>query len=412
MVSNQTSRRTPGTVAGVAGALSLLALTGCQVLSRKQSAPEVPAAPAPVARPAPMAAPSAPEQTAVEAAIARAASEPQSATPAPAPMPALKPNAPLSYTVKSGDTLWDISNMFLRDPWLWPEIWHVNPTVQNPHLIYPGDVLTLATGANGEPQVTLARGNVVRVQPIIRSTPIEGPIATIPFDAIKAFLGRPSIVSKDDMKNAPRVAGLRDRHIVAGAGHEFYVKGMESREPGRYSVVRVGDELKDPETGKVLGYMGTYTAAARIDRISDLSKAQIIDSSRETTSGDLLFAEDAQTVSADLLPRSPPAGVNGEIIAVVDGVSMIGSYRVVAINRGSGHGVEAGHVLAIDAKGEVVPDGSCKQVRWSFCGNKTITLPSERVGTLLVFKTYEQLSYGLIVDATVPVRVTDRVRTP
>jgi hypothetical protein len=247
---------------------------------------------------------------------------------------------------------------------------------------------------------------------MIRSTAIEGPIATIPFDAIKAFLGKPSIVSRDDLANAPRVAGLRDRHIVAGAGHEFYVKGMQDREPGRYSVVRVGEELKDPETGKVLGYMGTYTGAARIDRISDLSKAQIIDSSRETTAGDLLFAEESQTVSSDLVPRSPPAGVSGQIIAVVDGVSLIGSNQVVAINRGTGHGIETGHVLAIDARGEVVADGSCKQARWSFCANKTLTLPSERVGTLLVFKTYENMSYGLIVDATVPVRLTDRVRTP
>src|SRR6185369_11737254 len=140
----------------------------------------------------------------------------------------------------------------------------------------PGDVLTLATGANGQPEITLTRaapaGPVLRVQPMIRSTPIEGPIATIPFDAIKAFLGRPSIVSKEDLINAPRVAGLRDRHMVAGAGHDIYVKGMQSREPGRYSVVRVGDELKDPDTGKVLGYMGIYTGAAHFDRIDDLSK--------------------------------------------------------------------------------------------------------------------------------------------
>jgi hypothetical protein len=410
MVSNQSVSRSPGFVAGLAGTLAVLALAGCQHLARKDSAP-VAAAPAPAPRPAPAAA--APSQNAVEAAIARAASEPQPAVaPAPAPGPALKPNAPLSYTVKRGDTLWDISNMFLRDPWLWPEIWHVNPAVQNPHLIYPGDVLTLARGADGQPEVTLTRGNVVRVQPLIRSTPIEGPIATIPFDAIKAFLGKPSIVSKDDLKNAPRIAGLRDRHLVAGAGHEFYVKGMQNLEPGRFSVVRVGEELKDPESGKVLGYMGTYTGAARVDRITDLSKATLIDSARETATGDLLFAEDAQTVSADLLPRSPPADVNGQIIAVVDGVSMIGSYKVVAINRGSRHGLEAGHVLAIDAKGEVVADGSCKQSRWSFCGNKTLTLPSERAGTLLVFKTYEQLSYGLIVDAIVPIRVADQVRTP
>jgi LysM repeat protein len=412
MVSNQSVRRSMGWVTGLTGAVAALALAGCQHLSRKDSVPV--AAPTPQAARAAPADP-APSQNAVEAAIARAASEPEAAVspvPAPAPGPALKPTAPLSYTVKSGDTLWDISNMFLRDPWLWPEIWHVNPAVQNPHLIYPGDVLTLARGANGQPEVSLTRGNVVRVQPLIRSTPIEGPIATIPFDAIKAFLGKPSIVSKDDLKNAPRVAGLRDRHLVAGAGHEFYVKGMENHEPGRFSVVRVGEELKDPESGKVLGYMGTYTGAARVDRITDLSKATLIDSARETTSGELLFAEDAQTVSADLLPHSPPADVNGQIIAVVDGVSLIGSYQVVAINRGSRHGLEAGHVLAIDERGEVVEDGSCKQSRWSFCGNKTLTLPSERAGTLLVFKTYEQLSYGLIVDAIVPVRVTDFVRTP
>jgi hypothetical protein len=158
--------------------------------------------------------------------------------------------------------------------------------------------------------------------------------------------------------------------------------------------------------------MGIYTASARVDRISDLSKAQLIDSARETTSGDLLFAEEAQTFGADLLPHSPPAGVDGEIIAVVDGLAMIGTYQVVAINRGSSHGLEAGHVLAIDGNGEVVADGSCKQSRWSFCGNKTITLPAERAGTLLVFKTYDKLSYALIVDATVPIRVTDRVRTP
>ena len=96
----------------------------------------------------------------------------------------MNPSAPLSYTVKRGDTLWDISAMYLRDPWLWPEIWHVNPAVQNPHLIYPGDVLTLAYGANGQPQVSLTRGNAVRVQPLVRSTPLEGPIATIPYDAI------------------------------------------------------------------------------------------------------------------------------------------------------------------------------------------------------------------------------------
>jgi LysM domain len=408
MASNQAVRRSPGALLGIAGGLSVLALTsGCQLLNRSE--PAAVAAPAPQARPAPVAE-SAPEN-AVEAAISRAENGVMTTAVAP-PAPVMNPSAPLSYTVKRGDTLWDISALYLRDPWLWPEIWHVNPAVQNPHLIYPGDVLTLAYGANGEPQVMLTRGNAVRVQPLVRSTALEGPIATIPFDAIKAFLGKPSIVSKDDLKKAPRVAALRDHHMVAGAGNEFYVKGLQELGPGRYSVVRVGEELKDPETGKVLGYMGTYTGAARIDNVAELSRAMLIDSARETTSGDLLFAEDSQSVSTDILPRAAPAGFTGQIMAVVDGVAMIGSYQVVAVNRGSRHGLESGHVLAIDEKGEQVADTACKRSSLSWCIGKKIQLPDERAGTLLIFKTYEQMSYGLVVNTTVPVHVEDRVRTP
>lgn len=411
MVSNQAVTRTKGAVLGLVPALAILTLApGCQMLSRGGDEPP-PEVAAPVAAPAPIAAQAAPDN-AIEAALARAGNEPAPA-PEPAPStPELKSGAPLSYTVKAGDTLWDISSMYLKDPWLWPEIWHVNPTVANPHLIYPGDVLTLGYGANGEPQVQLARGNVVRVQPLVRSTPLEGPIATIPYEAIAAFLGKPSMVSKEDLQNAPRVAGLRDHHMVGGAGHEVYVKGLESHGPGRYSVIRVGDELKDPETGKVLGYMGLFTAAARVDRTGDVTKALLTDSSRETTAGDLLFAEDLQTASTDIIPRAPPAGIDGQIMAVVDGVSRIGQYEVVAVNRGAKHGLATGHVLAIDQVGEVVRDGSCRRTATSWCIGKKMQLPDERAGTLLVFKTYELMSYALVVEASVPVRIADRARTP
>ena len=192
--------------------------------------------------------------------------------------------------------------MYLRDPWLWPEIWHVNPSIQNPHLIYPGDTLTLAYGANGQPQIHLTPGNALRVQPLVRSTALEGPIATIPYDAIAAFLGRPGIVSKEDLRSAPRIAALRDEHVVAGAGHDFYAKGLEDKGPGRYSIIRVSDELKDPETGKVLGFMGIYTGAARVEHTDKLTKATIIESSRESQTGDLLFADDLQSSSADIVP--------------------------------------------------------------------------------------------------------------
>jgi LysM repeat protein len=410
MVSNQMVRRVPGFWFRLAGGVSVLALaSGCQYFSHKEAPPEE----EPVAVAAPEA-PPAPEN-AVEAALAREASgTAPAAAPATPSTPVLMPNAPKSYTVQRGDTLWGISAMYLRDPWLWPEIWHVNPRIENPHLIYPGDVLTLAYAADGSPQVTVARGNVVRVQPLVRGTPIDGPIATIPYEAIRAFLGRPTVLSKDELRDAPCVVGFRDQHIVDGTGHEIYIKGLKGKGPGRYSVVRVGQPLEDPETGKVLGYMGTFAALARVNETAKISKGYLSESAREAVIGDLVFMEEPQNAAADIVPRAPPDGIDGQIVAVVDGVSLIGQYQVVAINRGEKHGLATGHVLAIDQKGEVVNDRLCNRYQNFWCRGRgdNVRLPSERAGTLLVFKTYDRMSFGLVVDATAPLRVADYVRGP
>jgi hypothetical protein len=354
------------------------------------------------------------QPTAIDAALAREAA--QGATPAPAPQPAprpeLLPNAPMSYTVQRGDTLWDIASMYLRDPWLWPEIWHVNPAVQNPHLIYPGDVLTLAQGADGSPQVMVSTGSALRVQPLVRTSDLDGgAIPTIPYEAIAAFLGKPGILSSEELKAAPRVAALRDRHLIAGMGSDVYVKGLREHGPGRYSIMRVGDALKDPENGKVLGYLGVYAGVAQVDEVAELSKGRVIDSARETVAGDVLLAEDTSFVASDIVPHAPSAQIDGQIMAVVDGVSLIGQYRVVALNRGSSHGLAVGNVLVIEREGEMVRDGSCRRSGLSLCKGM-LKLPNDRAGTLLVFKAYDQMSYALILETTVPVSVADRVRTP
>jgi hypothetical protein len=408
MFSNQPVIRARGALIRLAGGFAALSLAaGCQYFSHSEAPPP----PKPVAV-APVAA--APEpQNSIEAALAReGTSSPADAAPQPAPV--VLPSAPKTYTVKRGDTLWGISAMYLRDPWLWPEIWHVNPAIQNPHLIYPGDVLTLGYSANGAPQVSLTRGNVVRVQPLIRGTPIDGPISTIPYEAIRAFLGRPSMLSKDELDGAPCVIGFRDMHIVDGMGHEVYIKGLKDRSPGRYSVVRVGQAMEDPETGKVLGYMGTFAATVRIDTVGKVSSGIMTESAREAVIGDLVFAEESKGAVADIVPHAPPAGIDGQIMAVMDGVAAIGQYQVVAINRGTKQGLETGHVLAIDQKGEVVNDRVCNRFGNFWCRGRgdNVRLPSERTGTLLVFKTYERMSYGLVVDATAPLRIADYVHGP
>ncbi|MEO8308337.1 MAG: LysM peptidoglycan-binding domain-containing protein [Pseudomonadota bacterium] len=408
MVSNQMVTRVPGRLIRLAGGVALLSLAaGCQYLHHEDAPPP----PEPVAA-APVAAPEEPTN-AIEAALAREGTGAATQS-APQSAPTLLSSAPKSYTVKRGDTLWGISAMYLRDPWLWPEIWHVNPAIENPHLIYPGDVLTLAYSANGAPQVTLMRGNVVHVQPLVRGSPIDGPISTIPYEAIRAFLGRPTMVSKEDLSNAPCVIGFPNSHMADTMGHKVYIKGLKNHSPGRFTVVRIGQEMVDPETGKVLGYMGTYAASARVDEIGKVSSGMLTESARETVVGDLVFPEESSGPVSDIVPHAPPSGIDGQIMAVMDGVELIGQYTVVAINRGTKNGLETGHVLAIDQKGEVVNDRPCNRYGNFWCRGRgqDLRLPSERAGTLLVFKTYEHMSYGLVVDATGAMRVADYVHGP
>ena len=312
MVSNQTLSRTARAAVVV---LVLGGAAGCSMFGGKKPAPPVtvvPPPPAPVVDTGP--------RTSVEAALARSPSDAAPAAEsadarAPSAGPVLNPSAPKSYTVKRGDTLWGIASMYLRDPWLWPEIWQINPDVRNPHLIYPGDVLALAYGADGRPIVRVERGSAARVEPLVRSSPIDGPIATIPYATIAAFLGRPSVITREDARRAPQVVALRDNHMVGGNGHEVYVRGLGDAPAARYNIVRQGDELRDPDNGKVLGYMGVYTGAARIERVDRISKAVLVDSARETQQGDLLFADDVPATT-DFTPHAPAKQVDGRIMSV------------------------------------------------------------------------------------------------
>ncbi len=362
------------------------------------------------------------DRTAMEAAIDAGPSAPAGETGAAMASggaPALAPNAPDSYVVKRGDTLWGIAKVFLRDPWFWPEIWQVNKQIQNPHLIYPGDTLRLVY-IDGHARVTLQRGTMergdsARVLPRVRSEPLESAVTTIPYATVAAFMSKPSVLSNEQIKGAPYVFSTRDSHVVISSGDTLYARGFQSpAETGtHYNVIRVGDPLRDPDDNRIVGYDGIFTGSGRITRGGDPATLIMTESSRETEPGDKLFAGGVD-VPLDFIPSSPKVKINGRIMAVSDGVTVIGQYQVVVINRGARDGLAPGNVLGVFELGGYVRDTVDKGYLggMSRLGAKNVRLPDERTGTFMVFKTFDQISYGLIMEAKDIIRVQDLVQNP
>jgi hypothetical protein len=355
------------------------------------------------------------ERTAMEAAVDAGPSTAAPPSDAARSGLALNPNAPDSYVVKRGDTLWGIAKVFLRDPWYWPEIWQVNPQVHNPHLIYPGDTLRLVY-IEGRPTIMLQRGDAARVLPRIRSQPLEGAVTAIPYASVAAFMSKPSVLAREQIKDAPYVLATRDMHVVMADGDTLYARGFSGPvEVGtHYNVVRVGDPLRDPDDGnRIVGYDGIFTGAGHVTRIGDPATLIMTESARETEAGDKLFVGGVD-VPLDFIPSAPKVKTDGRIIAVSDGVSIIGQYEVVVINRGAGDGLAPGNVLAVFQAGEVISD----TVNKGFLNGMSrlvaakVRLPDERTGTFMVFKTFDHMSYGLIMEATNVIRVADRVENP
>ena len=333
----------------------------------------------------------------------------------------LTADAPNEYTVKTGDTLWDISKVFLRDPWYWPEIWYVNPQVENPHLIYPGDVLKLVY-IDGQPRVTVGdrggpteSGGGKRLSPQVRREPLSQAITAIPYDVIAGFMGRPTLLDGDQVKKAPYVVALRDGHVIGATGNEIYAKGIGSAAAdSRYSVIHVEEKLYDPETRDLLGYSGLYVGSGPVATTGDPAKLLLTDSAREALQGDKLFPESVD-VNVDFVPHAPASDINARVIAVRDHTRM-GTFQVIALNRGQRAGLEPGHVLAISQAGSVVRDSYSKggmSATTSTRGHgKAVQLPDERIGLAMVFKAFDRMSYALVMETSHEIRQGDLAGNP
>ncbi|HVA55438.1 MAG TPA: LysM domain-containing protein [Gammaproteobacteria bacterium] len=377
--------------------LTALCLAG--LLAACASAPKKPQ-PAPAAPPPPPPAP----QT-----------QTQPATPSP---PVVLPQAPRTYVVKKGDTLWGIASMYLQDPWRWPDIWYANPAIKNPHLIYPGDRFMLGY-INGRPTITVVRnGQVVneaaatslpvdKLEPQIRYTPINQAIPTIPLNSIHQFLSGTRVVSKSELEHAGYLLRAIDGRPIIGLGRDVYARGLKKSDGNRYNVYRLGDKYVDPESGDTLGYQATYIGDGSVEKWGDPSKVLLTATAQEAMPGDRFLPIVAQELNQDYLPHAPAKAFKGDIIAVLGGVAEIGQYQVVVLDRGTDAGLDPGTVLGIYTHGKKVSDP------YAFDGlSDSVKLPEEREGTLLVFRTYQKVSYGLVMVAKREIHLLDVVKNP
>ncbi len=323
----------------------------------------------------------------------------------------LRRGHPDEYTVKKGDTLWDISGTFLNSPWLWPEIWHVNPQIENPHLIFPGDLIKLIY-LDGQPRLTLERtlkmvpgaGGTTKLSPSIRVQNADEAINAIPLDKVDAFLSRSRIVEPGVLEAAPYMLAGQQQRVIVGAEDRAYARGVFDPEYTNYGVFRKGQVFKDPETKEILGVFaqGIGTVAVT-DTQGEVATLEVVRAFEEIRPGDQLLPSEDRSVDSLFYPSAPDDDINAQIIAVEGGVTQIGKFNVVIINRGEREGLQIGNVLAIYKTGEVVRD----RVKGG-----SIALPDERAGLLMIFRTFEKLSFGLVLEADRALAVNDKVRNP
>ena len=344
----------------------------------------------------------------------------------------LKPNYPEKYVVVKGDTLWDISASFLKDPWKWPRLWHFNPHIANPHLIYPGDILTIVF-INGHPVMQITRDGqtfgpnkdagadsslppevlksgqrypTVKLSPQIREIGLDEAIPTISINVIGPFLSRPRGMGEGELEMAPYVMDNDEHRLLSGDGFKVYARGFKENElQGNYVVVRAGEVYRNPDNwDDVLGYEAIYLGEAKLNRVGDPVTMAITNSKREILRGDRLVPKGDEVIQHSFTPRAPAHKVKGRIIAVPGGVSMIGQYQVVVIDLGRQDDVLPGHVLAINQSGDEVEDQVVK-------GEK-VTLPTERAGVAMIFRVFDRVSYALVMDATRTMKKLDEVTNP
>lgn len=361
----------------------------------------------------------------------------------------LKKDHPHRHIVVKGDTLWDISAKFLKDPWLWPKLWGMNrDEIRNPHLIYPGDVVVLDLSGDS-PRLRLLQETIV-LEPTVRVEALEKKaIETISPHVITPFLTQPLLIENDDLATAPRIIAGPDNRVIMSPGTRVYINEIKEENGASWNIYRPGEPLVDPDTKEVLGTEAIHLGDLNITRFGAPASADIHTAKEE------IFVKDRLVIAPDeirdrFVPHAPEQQVKGRILRIYGGVSggvaEAGPNSVVAINLGKSDGLEIGHVLAISRYGRIVRDPEYKQAgvvenkpklkELNFDISKDengapivnfakepvqkelalepgqVKLPDERVGLLMIFRTFDRVSYGLIMRSSNAVFTLDAVHNP
>ncbi len=336
----------------------------------------------------------------------------------------VRENAPDRYVVVKGDTLWDISNKFFKDPWKWPQIWGFNKdTIKDPHWIYPGNVVMLDHATNtlhfGEQIVPLTPAETALVPAVpasienIPDTKIQkylpkirvmdndhNAIASIPTSLIAQFLSKPLIIENEEMDGAPTLIGSVENRTLLSFGDTAFATGLPNDKGPLWQIYRPGKALIDPDTDQTLGYEAIYLGDARVLKFDSVSTLNITKSVLDIQKGDN-FIQTSEGFPNSYIPRSPPFKIKAKVISIYGGVDQAGQNAVITINKGRRDGLENGHVLALFKESEI-----------SKYKGESYTLPAMRYGLIFIFRTFDKVSYALVMEVQRTVQLLDSAETP
>lgn len=354
----------------------------------------------------------------------------------------LRDSAPDRYTVVKGDTLWGISGRYLKQPWRWPELWKMNrDQIKNPHWIYPGDVLVLDR--------SLARLRVqgmptVKLEPKVRAEPLAAKaVPSIPPSAIGPFLSKPLVVGQNELDSAARIVATEENRVALGAGNIAYAEGITKDKGGTWQIFRRGDALIDPDTKETLGYLAIYLGDAKVRAYGEVSTIEITKSTQEIFQDDRLLPASKEKPIFAYVPHAPQKPIKGRIVSTYGDLQETGPDSIVTLSKGSRDGVEVGTVLAIFRSlssnryvyrtaplygrsgltgddrpvtyysEQITPrDGPVYTAGRPIEPSELTKLPDERYGLVMVFRTFDRASFGLVMEASRPVSVLDVVSNP